>query len=71
MAEKNGTLVSYSIPLDIEEHIYKKVEMCAPGERIENCMNERVAYIFFEYDSLDEMNEAVKSFNSRITVEMA
>ena len=45
--------------------------MCAPGEKIENCMNERVAYIFFAYDNLFEMNEAVKSFNSRITVEMA
>ena len=44
--------------------------MCEPGGVIENCMNERVAYIFYEYGSLDEMNRAVAEFNDRISVEM-
>lgn len=70
MAPKNGILVSYSIPEDIDKHIYKKVEMCMPGGKIENCMNERIAYIFYEYDDLDEMNRAVIEFNNKISVEM-
>ena len=70
MAPKNGTLVSCTIPEDIEKHIYKKVVMCEPGGKIENRMNERIAYIFFEYDSLEEMNRAVVAFNERILVEM-
>ena len=70
MAKRNGTLVSYSIPENIEKHVYKKVEMCAPGEKIENYMNERIAYIFYEYDNLDEMNRAVIEFNDKISVIM-
>ena len=70
MAPQNGTLVSCTIPEDIEKHIYKKVEMCAPGGKIENCMNERIAYIFYEYDSIEEMNKAVLGFNDRISVVM-
>ena len=71
MAPKNGTVLSYTIPEEIEKHIYKKVEMCPPGGEITNCMNERIAYIFYEYESLAEMNEAVKGFNERIVIEMA
>jgi len=70
MATKNGTLVSYHIPEHIEKHIYKKVEMCRPGEKIENFMNERVAYIFYEYDSIEQMNDAVCRFNDEISVVM-
>lgn len=70
MAPKNGVVKSYSIPEDIEKHIYKKFEMCGPGGTITNHMNERIAYIFYEYDSLEEMNKAVKEFNQRILIEM-
>ena len=70
MAPQNGTLVRCSIPEDIEQHIYKKIVMCEPGEKIENCMNERIAYIFYEYESLEEMNRAVLTFNERISVVM-
>ena len=45
--------------------------MCPPGEKITNCMNERIAYIFYEYESLAEMNAAVKGFNESIAIEMA
>lgn len=71
MAPRNGTVKHYEIPEEIEKHIYKKVEINPPGSEITNCMNERIAYIFYEYESLEEMNEAVKTFNERITVEMA
>ena len=70
MAPRAGIVKSYDIPKNIKKHIYKTVEMCPPGNSINNCMNERVAYIFYEYESLDEMNEAVVRFNSEITVEM-
>lgn len=70
MAPRNGVVKSYTIPEDIERHIYQKIEMCPPGNEITNYLNERIAYIFYEYESLEELNRAVKSFNGRITVEM-
>ena len=71
MAPRNGVVKSYSVPESIAKHIYKTVETCPPGDEITNCQNQRVAYIFYEYGSLEEMNEAVRSFNSEIKVEMA
>ena len=70
MAPKNGVLKSFEIPYEIEKHIYKKIQMCQIGDSITNCMNQRVAYIFYEYATLEEMNSAVLRFNSDITVEM-
>lgn len=70
MAPKNGTILSYHIPAEIEKHIYKKIEMFHPGDAITNCLNQRVAYLYYEYDNLDEMNAAVRTFHTAITVEM-
>lgn len=70
MAPKNGVVKGYSIPKGIRRHVYKTVETCPPGDEITNCQNQRVAYIFYEYGSSAEMNDAVKRFNTEITVEM-
>lgn len=70
MAPKNGILKGYSIPDEIIKHVYRKIDILNNGDTVTNHLNERIAYLFYQYDSLDEMNEAVVKFNSQITVEM-
>lgn len=68
MAEKNGQLQSWSIPLDIQQRITKSFIMKQPGEFINDYMNERVAFLHFAYDDYNEMTEAVKEYRNRIEV---
>lgn len=70
MAPRNGVVKSYYIPESISGHIYKKVETCPPGHEITNYLSQRIAYIFYEYGSLEEMNRAAADFNHDILVEM-
>lgn len=69
MARRNGVLKSYTIPDDIKSHIFQTIEMLQPGERLEDYMNERVAYIYYKYDNYDEALEAVRHFNDNIKIE--
>lgn len=69
MATRNGVLKSYTIPENIESHIFKKIEMLKPGERLNDHMNERVAYIYYKYDNYDEALDAVLHFNDNINIE--
>lgn len=71
MATHNGVVKEYRISPEIEKHIFKKIEMIAPGGTIKNYMNERIAYIYYEYESLSEMNKAVKHFNEGIEIKFA
>lgn len=68
MTTQNGTLVSYEIDESVEKHIFKKIEMIRPGQKIRDYMCEKVAYLYYEYDNLDEMNEEVKQYNNKIKV---
>ena len=70
MSRKNGKLVSYQIPPEIERHIFKKIEMLQPGDEIHDHLNERIAYIYYTYEDRDEMNREVKTFNDRIEIEI-
>lgn len=67
-AGENGTLVSYSIDPEIEVHLFKRTDMIGPGETITNCMNERLTYLYFEYNSSEEMNEDIQTYNDRISM---
>lgn len=69
MATRNGVLKSYTIPENIESHIFKKIEMLKPGERLNDHMNERIAYIYYKYDNYDEALDAVLHFNDNINIE--
>lgn len=68
MVEKNGVVKSWTMPSDIEEHVTQKFIMKEIGDRIEDYLNERVAFLHFEYDSYDEMVNSVKDYMSRINV---
>lgn len=68
MVEKNGVIKSWSIPSDIEKHVTQKFIMKENGDRIEDHLNERVAFLHFEYDSYEEMVNSVKHYMNRIEV---
>lgn len=69
MATQNGVLKGYSIPEKIKEHLFHKIDMIKPGEKITNYLNEKIAYLYYSYDNQDEMNRDVQQFNDLIKVE--
>ncbi len=69
MATRNGIVKSYTIDPSIEKHIFKTFEILKPGALLTDYMNERIAYIFYEYEDRAEMLEAVKHFNENIKIE--
>lgn len=73
MAPKSGYVTSYEIPDEIEKHIFKRVDMIPNGGKlyIDDCLKERVAYIFYQYDNVDEMHQAVKKLNEVISINFA
>ena len=69
MANRNGSVKSYSIPESIKSHIFKEIEMIKPGENINNHLNERIAYIYYKYDNYDEALNDVLHMNDNIKIE--
>ena len=69
MANRNGSVKSYSIPESIKSHIFKEIEMIKPGENINNHLNERIAYIYYKYDNYDEALYDVLHMNENIKIE--
>lgn len=69
-ADKNGELKSCFIDDEIEKHIFKKINMILPSQKIENYMNERIMYLYFSYDDIEEMNKDICTYNDRIRVEI-
>ena len=71
MATRNGVIKGYTIDPDVEEHIFQKIEILKPGERLNDLMNERIAYIYYQYDSYEEMVNVVSDMNERIHIDFA
>lgn len=71
MTTRNGAIKGYTIDPEVEKHIFKKIDMLQPGERINDFMNERVAYIYYKYDDYQEIVDTVSRMNDLIHVEFA
>ena len=69
MTDREGILKSYEIPEDIRKHLFQVIEMIRPGESIKDHMNERVAYLYYQYDSMEEMHREVEKYFERIRIE--
>lgn len=70
MIPSNGRLKSWSIPDDIQRHIIAQFVMKEPGDEISDYLNERVAFLHFQYDDYAEMQSSVATYNNRIKVEL-
>lgn len=68
MAEQNGELVSYEIPEDILNRLFKHTVNMQPGDVIDNYMTEKIAHIYFRYDDFEQMKDEIVKYNDRITV---
>ena len=71
MPYKNGTLVSCDIEDPIETHLYKRLDMIRPGEKINNYMNERISYLFFDYSDIQEANNEVVRYDDFININIS
>lgn len=69
MATRNGVVKKYEIDPEIQKHLFQSIEIIHPGEAIQDYLNERIAYLYYAYDSQDEMIEAVQHMNERIQIE--
>lgn len=70
MVERNGIVKSYHIPDTIKKNIVKDFVMKKVGDRIEDHMNERIAFLHFEYNSYEEMVSSVKEYSKLINVDI-
>lgn len=68
MSSCNGIYMGTTIPSDIMDHVYKYVELFEKGQRIDNYKNERIGYIYYTYETREELDNAAKSFNQRIRI---
>lgn len=71
MADRNGIVTGYHIDPSVEQHLFRKIEIIKPGERLKDYLNERIAYIYYQYEDLEEMRNAVKHMNESIVVSFA
>ncbi len=68
MAKSNGKIMEYSINDALSSHVYKEIEMLKIGDEIQDCLNERIKYLFYEFGNRDEMRNIVKNHNMIISV---
>ena len=69
MAPHDGKILKYEIPEEIQSHLFMKIDMLDDTHRmINDHLNQRSAYIYYHYDSKEEMVNAVKNFNRDIKV---
>lgn len=70
MIERNGKLKRFYIPPSIQKHLINKFIMKDIGDTIDDHLNERVAFLHYQYDSYDEMVNDVKHYMDQIVVEV-
>lgn len=70
MAQRNGIIKCYHIDPALDKHIFKKIEMLKPGMPVNDYLNERIAYVYYQYDNREEMLADVTQINKYISVEL-
>ena len=69
MATREGIVDGYDIDSSVEEHIFKKIEIHHPGDKITDHLNQRIAYIYYAYSDRDEMIDTVSRINDLIHID--
>ena len=64
MAESNGKILDYSINPELSAHVYKEIEMFKIGDEIKDYLNERIKYLFYEFDDMKDMRLLIKDKES-------
>ena len=60
MSETNGKVVDYQVNENLMSYVYKEIEMLKPGDAIDDCLNQRIKYLFYEYEDIEEMRRIIR-----------
>lgn len=69
MGCRNGKISGYHIDPELQANIFQTIEMMRPGDSISDYMNERVAYIYYTFDSREEIDKIASKLNQLAYVE--
>lgn len=69
MGCRNGKINGYYIDPGLKKHVFQTIEMMGPGDFITDYMNERVAYIYYTFESREEMDKIALKLNQLAYVE--
>lgn len=70
MAKNEGIVRSYRIPEEFQPHIFQQIEMLPPGAMLTDSLNQRIAYLFYRFDSKEQMEQAVRRLHNDICIEV-
>ena len=70
MSETNGKVVDYQVNENLMSHVYKEIEMLKPGDVIDDCLNQRIKYLFYEYEDIEEMRAFIKNKDNIVNIEI-
>lgn len=71
MAPGNGVYQGTEIPQFVMEHVVEYDELYEKGQMVKNYLNERMGYIYYSYDTKEELDVAAKNFNKNIEIYMS
>ena len=64
MSKENGKILDYHVSKALQDHVYKEIEMLKIGDRIDDYLNQRIKYLFYEYGDIDEMRRIIENKES-------
>lgn len=70
MADRGGKFMGVEIPEDIMEHVFEYEPLYKKGDILEKFLNERLGYIYYQYATKKEIDEAALTFNRRIKINL-
>lgn len=70
MTTKNGVYKGTTIPDKVMEHVFDYIELMMPGEEIKDWKKERIGYIYYAYETREELDYAARHFNDLIEIEI-
>ncbi len=70
MATQNGIYRGTEIPDEIMSHVVEYDKLMQEGDVVKNYLSERIGYLYYVYETENEMEQAVRNFNSKIKITM-
>ena len=70
MSTRNGVYRGMEIPEEIMRHVFTFYELFDKGQTIRNHLSERLGYIYYTYDTREELDDAAAHFNDRIRLDI-
>lgn len=69
MGTHNGVISGYHVAPELESHLFKHIDMMKPGDKITDYLNERVAYLYYAFDTREAIDEIAPRLNELASVD--